>query len=594
MIDYMSIIAENWENSSFLEKNKLILLLFYLYKKELSILDYKFKFCYELDFLNSISNKDAVQIKKDWEYIVEKIKKGEAHLLSEGDTFYLGACTKASDSSVRRQQPNSEITAKPRAFSLKQSYLNYIIQNEILNTHEDYKSISEENKAIDEKIKDKLEGFIGKTDNEIIEELGLVINKKQKQYKITLANFMISGSNSKIEEFEKANVKLRVITLENNGNLKESISFPHFDYREIVNQDWEHSDLYRLFEEKRFLFVIFKKDKEDKSISFQGWKFWNFPAFDMEEAQRIWELNKEMIQSGKYDSLPKVLFLENVDRLLKSPAKQRGRDFAIMLSSLASLGYAVEWRIINAADYGFPQRRRRVYILGYKKNTSIWKSISKCKDKKDWIIKDGVIAKVFKVKTDNIKINEVEVGLDPVFVSNKFSKDMPSKSPFENSGVMINKQVFTAKVEADYKGKYSVLGDFIIDEKNVPEEYFIKDSYLKKWEYLKGGKKEERESKDGFKYFYSEGGMVFPDALDKPSRTIVTGEGGASPSRFKHVIRTKSGRLRRLTPIELEQLNMFPKNHTAGAPDITRAFIMGNALVVGVIKKLGKSLRDCM
>ncbi|MDD4728921.1 MAG: Sau3AI family type II restriction endonuclease [Dysgonamonadaceae bacterium] len=306
MIDYMTIIAENWEESSFLEKNKLILLLFYLYKKELGILDYKFKFCYELDFLNNISNKDAVQIKKDWEYIVDKIKKGEAHLLSEGDTFYLGACTKASDSSVRRQQPNSEIPAKPRAFSLKQSYLNYIIQNEILSTHEDYKSISEENKTIDEKIKDKLERFIGKTDNEIIEELGLVINKKQKQYKRTLANFMISGSNSKIEEFEKANVKLRVITLENNGNLKESISFPHFDYREIVNQDWEHSDLYRLFEEKRFLFVIFKKDKEGKSISFQGWKFWNFPAFDMEEAQRIWELNKEMIQSGKYDSLPKV------------------------------------------------------------------------------------------------------------------------------------------------------------------------------------------------------------------------------------------------------------------------------------------------
>jgi DNA (cytosine-5)-methyltransferase 1 len=347
-------------------------------------------------------------------------------------------------------------------------------------------------------------------------------------------------------------------------------------------------------------------DKKFKDIPHHDLLVGGFPCQDYSVARTLsqadglegkkgvlwWSIYNILLKKGR--NAPKFLFLENVDRLLKSPAKQRGRDFAIMLSSLASLGYAVEWRIINAADYGFPQRRRRVYILGYKKNTSIWKSISKCKDKKDWIIKDGVIAKAFKVKTDNIKVNEVEVGLDPVFVSNKFSKDIPSKSPFENSGVMINGQVFTAKVEADYKGKYSVLGDFIIDEEDVPEEFFIKDSYLKKWEYLKGGKKEERESKDGFKYFYSEGGMVFPDALDKPSRTIVTGEGGASPSRFKHVIRTKSGRLRRLTPIELEQLNMFPKNHTAGAPDVMRAFIMGNALVVGVIERIGKSLRDYM
>lgn len=301
-----------------------------------------------------------------------------------------------------------------------------------------------------------------------------------------------------------------------------------------------------------------------------------------------WSIYNILLKKGK--NAPKFLFLENVDRLLKSPAKQRGRDFAIMLSSLDNLGYAVEWRVINAADYGFPQRRRRIYILGYKKNTSIWKSISKTKDKKDWIIKDGVIAKSFKIKNDNIKVSEFEIDNDPVNVSNKFSKDKPAKSPFENSGVMINGKVFTAKVEADYNGKRSVLGNFIIDEKKVPEEYFIKDSDLKKWEYLKGGKKEERQSKDGFQYYYSEGGMIFPDPIDKPSRTIVTGEGGVSPSRFKHVIKTKSERLRRLTPIELERLNMFPDNHTIGIPDITRAFIMGNALVVGVVREIGKSL----
>jgi DNA mismatch repair protein MutH len=301
MINYMSIIAENWEDSSFLTKNKLVLLFFYLYKEELSILDYKFKFCYELDFLNNISNKDAAQIKKDWEYIVDKIKRGEAHLLSEGDTFYLGACTKASDSSQRREQPNSEIPAKPRAFSLKQSYLNYIIQNKLLVLDEDFKSISEENKTIDEKIKDKLTKFIGKTDDEIVYELGLVINKQQKQYKRALANFMISGSNSKIEEFEKANVKLRVITLESSGSLNESISFPYFDYEKILKQKWEKSDFFQLLEERRFLFLIFRKDvdKKNNQIYFEGYKFWNFPASDMKHAESVWRETKNLVRKGR-------------------------------------------------------------------------------------------------------------------------------------------------------------------------------------------------------------------------------------------------------------------------------------------------------
>jgi len=305
-----------------------------------------------------------------------------------------------------------------------------------------------------------------------------------------------------------------------------------------------------------------------------------------------WSIYNILSKKGK--DAPKFLLLENVDRLLKSPVKQRGRDFAIMLSSLASLGYAVEWRVINAADYGFPQRRRRIFIMGYKKNTSIWKKISSCKDKLKWIIDKGTIAKAFKVKKDGLKIKEFEIGADPIYVSNKFSKDMPSKSPFENSGVMIDGKVFTVKVEPNYNGKKSVLGDFLFEEKKVPEEFFIKSADVKRWEYLKGGKKEERKSSDGHEYNYSEGPMAFPDSLDKPSRTIVTGEGGTSPSRFKHVVRTKSGKLRRLTPVELERLNMFPDDHTAGAPDIIRAFIMGNALVVGVIKKLGESLRDSM
>lgn len=303
------------------------------------------------------------------------------------------------------------------------------------------------------------------------------------------------------------------------------------------------------------------------------------------------------ILNKKKKNAPSFLMLENVDRLLKSPSGQRGRDFAVMLASLSDLGYVVEWRVVNAAEYGFPQRRRRVFIMGYKKDSKIFRLIKNEKYIKDWIYKNGVIAKAFPIKNDTGSLSEFKIEGSLEKVSEKFSLHKPSKSPFEISGVMIDRNVYTAKTTADYKGKLTLLKDLIIhDETKIPEEFFIKDQDKKRWEYLKGGKKEERKSKDGFEYNYSEGPMVFPDPLDKPSRTIVTGEGGNSPSRFKHVIKTKSGKLRRLMPVELERLNMFPDNHTKDmsngkmTPDVKRAFIMGNALVVGVIERLGKSL----
>ena len=151
--------------------------------------------------------------------------------------------------------------------------------------------------------------------------------------------------------------------------------------------------------------------------------------------------------------------------------------------------------------------------------------------------------------------------------------------------------MITIKTTPKYNGPYTTLKDIILQDNKISEEYFIKESELSKWEYQKGGKHEKRINKASwFEYNYSEGGMIFPDALDKPSRTIITGEGGSSPSRFKHVIETKDGRKRRLTPIELERLNMFPDNHTEGVSDVRRAFFMGNALVVGIIEKLGESL----
>ena len=162
--------------------------------------------------------------------------------------------------------------------------------------------------------------------------------------------------------------------------------------------------------------------------------------------------------------------------------------------------------------------------------------------------------------------------------------------PFQNTGLLVNGKVFTTKTEASYEGNFTVLVD-ILQNGEVTKDFFIDDKDKDKWEYLKGSKTIERVSSEGHKYKYSEGGMIYPDALDNASRTIITGEGGKSPSRFKHVVASKRG-LRRLTPIELERLNMFPDNHTKleGITDTKRAFFMGNALVVGVIEKIGEEL----
>ncbi|WP_299110556.1 DNA cytosine methyltransferase [uncultured Winogradskyella sp.] len=284
---------------------------------------------------------------------------------------------------------------------------------------------------------------------------------------------------------------------------------------------------------------------------------------------------------------PKYLFLENVDRLLKSPAKQRGRDFAVMLQSLNDLGYAVEWRVINAAEYGMPQRRRRVFFIGYHKSTPTYKRLQKS-SKAEWLTETGTIANAFPVAKTN-SVDEVELKGNLVEITNNFNKNGKS-SPFLNTGLLIKGKVHTTKTEPNYDGKKTVLAD-VLQNGEVTPEFFIDDKDKEKWEYLKGAKTIERKSADGFVYKYSEGGMIYPDALDNASRTIITGEGGKSPSRFKHVIVSGKG-LRRLTPIELERLNMFPDNHTKleGITDTKRAFFMGNALVVGVIEKIGTAL----
>lgn len=289
---------------------------------------------------------------------------------------------------------------------------------------------------------------------------------------------------------------------------------------------------------------------------------------------------------------PSMLLLENVDRMLKSPATRRGRDFAIILSALNDLGYVVEWKVINAADYGFPQRRRRVFILAYARGTAMAAAVER-EGPWAWLTRSGVLASALPSKfADSEPLFPIEVGTDPAAASSGFNISGARLSPFQNAGVAIAGKVYTAHGVPVFRGRKKVLRDVLVEKKHpIPPEYYVPDAELPKWKYLKGAKSLERIGKSGAIYSYDEGSMAFPDPTDKPSRTIVTGEGGRTPSRFKHIIQV-GNRHRRLLPVELEALNGFPKNHTLieGIPDGRRAFFMGNALVTGIVTRIAKTL----
>lgn len=315
-----------------------------------------------------------------------------------------------------------------------------------------------------------------------------------------------------------------------------------------------------------------------------------------------WAIHRILKEKGT--KRPDIVFLENVDRLLKSPATQRGRDFAIMLASLAELKYVVEWRVVNAADYGMPQRRRRIFIVAYRSDSAIGRSLLNESRPIDWVLTTGVFAKAFPVfPADTPPIAPIELEKDLEKISNSFpfslvgqepNSETKLPSPFANSGIMIGKAVYTIKT-IPVKEPETVLEKIVYKNGNfeVPESYFLSKDSLDAWMYLKGAKKDNwRVSKSGFRYNYNEGPLPFPDPLDRPARTIITGEGGCTPSRFKHVIEIKPGRFRRLVPEELEKLNMFPPGHTKlqGISDVKRAFFMGNALVVGVVERTAREL----
>jgi len=291
---------------------------------------------------------------------------------------------------------------------------------------------------------------------------------------------------------------------------------------------------------------------------------------------------------------PQKVFLENVDRLLKSPATQRGRDFAIILACLSDLGYLVEWRVVNAADYGFPQRRRRVFIVAHlvPNQDLAWRGPL------PWIYEDGALARGLPVwpesdvlvRLDHTDQPDITLRGDLAQLTRRFGVGN-RVTPFATAGVMWGREAWTRRIEPMFDGKPQVLGDVLLPPDEVTESFLIPEGQLDQWRYLKGAKREGRIAANGHVYHYSEGAIAFPDALDQPSRTVLTGEGGSSPSRFKHIIRTPGERFRRLTPVELERLNGFPDDWTmTGMPDTRRAFMMGNALVVGLVQRVSSSI----
>lgn len=289
---------------------------------------------------------------------------------------------------------------------------------------------------------------------------------------------------------------------------------------------------------------------------------------------------------------PNFVLLENVDRLLISPSKQRGRDFGIMLSCFNILGYCVEWKVINAADYGMPQKRKRLFIFAYKKSTYYFGDVLNfLKNKFNY----KAIFNFFESnKTFFTKVFETEILSK--YQQTKLNKNLSKTSNnflfnFYDSGLMINNKIFTFKTRSLYKKEKKVLKDIILNSNEVDKSFFINDKLkIEKFKYLKNRKKEIRYSKNGYKYNYSEGKMAFPENLELPGRTMLTSEG--SINRSTHVIMDGNDSYRFLTPIECERLNTFPDNWTKNIPDRTRYFLMGNALVCDIVKKLSNSLKQ--
>ena len=297
IINYFDVVKQQFNNSSFWKKNANLLLVFYLYDKGLKNLDYIIKLVDEWNF----PSIDLHIIKNDWELIKTKIVEGKAHELSEGDTFYLGACTKGGKGGNFRGQPNNDIKAKQRAYSLKQGYVNHIIASISNDSTETYgKIISNANQlkkqTIEEFVISKFEKYYNKTVPELKEILGFNLNKKAKQFYANVTKSILDIELGKdIEEFDKADIAIKTARLKDNNLPKESISFSAFNYKDLLKEKWDDSKFKEDFT-KRFLFVFYKFNGNDFVLIKA--KFWTMPFNDLKKAKKVWLKAREIVRTG--------------------------------------------------------------------------------------------------------------------------------------------------------------------------------------------------------------------------------------------------------------------------------------------------------
>jgi len=314
MIDYFKIVEESFEDSHFWGKSRLLLLVFYLYKKEVQYnLDYRIKY----SKLFTPPEQDVIIIRHDYETIVSKVKEGKAHELSEGDTLYLGAAPKAATSKIRKKQPYNEMLAKPRAFAFKNSYMTYVLNTYILLGKNTYEPIVSNGvvDSFEDYVVSKIEKYYNYSVEDLCIEFDVAQKRRPKNLEAILAYRILGIRGNHAEEFEKANVVVKTIRIGNNNRIKESMSFPTFKFKELVKEEWEDSSFGNYLRETRFLFVVYKYDKED-ILRLKGCQFWNIPYDDLEiDVRSVWEQTRRVLIDGlqistyngrNHDNFPKA------------------------------------------------------------------------------------------------------------------------------------------------------------------------------------------------------------------------------------------------------------------------------------------------
>lgn len=318
MIDYFEVVNEPFEESHFWNKSKLILLVYYLYMKEIKYnLDYKIGYAR----LFTPPEQDMIIIRHDYEVIVAKIKAGKAHELSEGDTLYLGAAPKAATSQDRRKQPFSDVPAKPRAFAYKNSYMTYVLNNYIVPGKVTYEPIIQSGtvESFEDYVAEKISRYCNWTIKDLCSEFCIEIEKKPKNLEAMIAYRILGIKGNHAEEFEKANVVVKTVRIGKNNRIKESMSFPTFRFKELLEEDWENSEFGNYLRETRFLFVVYKFDDNDE-LRLKGCQFWNIPYEDLEiQVKGVWEKTREVIRNGLQVTLENGMRRNNLPKASENP-----------------------------------------------------------------------------------------------------------------------------------------------------------------------------------------------------------------------------------------------------------------------------------